>query len=154
MVLVWPKINTQLIVLTVTPHKTLFVAFLGQSNGIEIDPLQHDLYPDLTHPAMAGILLSMWLRWNPQAWVSICRWAETGTPPSVEETLPKRWSITMDLGSFDQDAEGTYLGTAVARMLLQTWRRQRNLTPMSMPKPDISEIHRQVNGKNVGEDSD
>ena len=52
--------------------------------------------------------------------------------PAVEETQPKQWAITMDLGFYDEDAEGSYLGTALARMLLQTWRRQERLTSLKL----------------------
>jgi hypothetical protein len=139
MILVWPKVRRQIVILTVTDRDTLIVAFLGQGLSIELDPQEHGLYPDLTHPATAGILLSLWLRWSPQAWMSICRWAETGQPSSVTETHPKKWAITMDLGFYDEDAEGTYLGTALARVLLQTWRKQERLTPLRLDALDPEE---------------
>lgn len=138
MILIWPKVRRQVVILTVTDRDTLIVAFLGQGLALELEPQEQGLYPDLTHSATAGILLSMWLRWSPQAWMSICRWAE-GDVPAVEETHPKRWAITMDLGFYDEDAEGTYLGTALARVLLQTWRKQERLTPLKLEAADPPE---------------
>jgi len=149
MILVWPSLNTQLIVLGVTPHQTLFVNFMGQTSGVELDPSEHGLYPDLTHPAMIGILLSLWLRWSPQAWVSICRWAQTGDPPKLEELLPKRWSITLDLDDVEEDPSGSYLGTALAQMLLKTWERHRMSTPLSIPKPELPHRKANVNGERI-----
>ena len=109
MVIVWPGISRRAVILTITSRESLIVGFLGQGLALEINPTEQGVYPDLTHPATAGILLSMWLRWSPQAWMSICRWAETDEPGKVEEMQPKQWAITMDLGAFDRDAEGSYL---------------------------------------------
>ncbi len=128
MVLVWPDMVPRRPITTqVFPRGTLLVNFLDHGVGIEVDPVEHKLYPDLTHPATAGILLSMWLESSPRAFMSICRWGPA-EKQSVEQVAPKRWAITMDLGLFDQDAEGSYLGTAAAKMLYLTWKRQA-MTP-------------------------
>jgi hypothetical protein len=136
MVVVWPKLARQVVILTLTSRGSVIVAFLGEGLAIETDPDEEGFYPDLTHPATAGILLAMWLKWSPQAWMSVCRWTKEEEAATVEEKQPKCWSITMDLGRYDQDAEGSYLGTALARMLLQTWRRQERLTPMRLDAAD------------------
>jgi len=137
---VWPMAQRTVLVLGETDHDTLLVALVGSGAGVEIDPKEHDLYPDLTHPATAGILLSLWLKSSPQAWMSICRWGDTGQPASLTEVRPKRWSITMDLGTFDQDAEGSYLGSAIAEMLYLTWQRQSRLTPALWRRPEPEEL--------------
>lgn len=135
MVLIWPDISQTVIITSVTDRATLLAAFSGTGVGVEVDPDENKLYPDLTHPSTAGFLLSMWLESSPQAFMSLCRWEKTGEPNNTKEIAPKRWAVTMDLGLFDVDTEGSYLGTAVARILYQTWKKQERLTPKRITVP-------------------
>jgi hypothetical protein len=133
MVLFWPSMNRQVVVTTITSEHTLVVSFLGQGVGVEVDPEEQELLPDLTHPAMAGILLSMWLEVSPQAALSLNRWGhiEGSQTLQVTQTQPKRWSITMSLSLFGQKTQES-LGAALARVLMGTWQRQKRLTPMKL----------------------
>lgn len=133
MVLIWPEMGRQVVISAVTEHCTVIVTFLGQGVGVEVDPEEQGMYPDLDHPAMVGVLLAMWMECNPQVFLTISRWSPlTGKGTNLIQPAPKKWVINLDISEYIRQPGGGYLGPALARILYSTWTQQQRMTPMPL----------------------
>jgi len=135
MVLVWPEMTKRVIVTQLTTDATLVVSFMGTGTAVEVCPEEKLLYPDLHHPATAGILMSMWLESGPQLEMSLKRWTEAQGEEVVRKGT-KSWEIHMNMAKYGTPAAGDFFGVGVAKMLYMTWKRQERLTPKRITRPN------------------